>query len=873
MAPDRWKQINDVFERAAALPPHEREAFLETACGSDLDLREEVRSLLAYDNNAQGFLRNPTTPIDSRLVAVPAADLAGRRIGSYRLIQQIATGGMGSVWLADRADQQFNKQVAIKLIKRGMDTDEVLRRFHAERQVLARLEHPNIARLHDGGATDDGLPYLVMEHIHGTPLDEYCNHHSLTIHARLELFRHVCDAVQFAHRNLVVHRDLKPANILITSNGEVKLLDFGIAKVLEDDVAGRSLGVTRIDQRPMTPEYASPEQIRGEVITTSSDIYSLGVVLYELLSGRRPHSFNSHSLTEFERVICEVEPMPPSQAVATPNTDTAPRCGLDPRQLRRTLAGDIDTIILKALRKEPQRRYSTVEQFSDDIQRYVDGRPVLARSGARLYRARKFIRRNRWAVALVTTVFLALSTIALVTSNQSRRLDRERKAALDAKQIAQENNVRAEAEANRTRTALRSFRDVLALTDPNEANTRQISARELLDQAAERIHSQHADQPDVEAALQVTIGTAYQNLGLLEQAETHLQRAVDLCERLDSSPNMQLSESLSALGVLRHRQGKLPEAEILLRRALDMGRQLGAGHYSELTVLLATLGSLRNTQGDLKEAESLLREALSLAKKQFGDDHRYVAVSKGELGHLLRERGNYEEAESMYREALAFHESQQDSRTADYTAILNSLGELLARQKRCPEAEPMLRKALDACTTIFGREHANTAFVLNNLGNLYQDCGNAGEAEAAYRESLSIRRKLLGDRNLEVATSLNNLGSLLNAQGRLDEGEAELRNAIDIYQENVGDKDWRVANSRSHLGECLIRQERYSDAEKELVASVKGLRSTLGPDHPASQRAIKRLVRVYEALEKPEKVEKYRALLIAPQPTSTPSPG
>ncbi len=895
MTPDRWKRVNEIFESVAALMPCEREDFLERVCGSDLELREEVSSLLAYDGEPSGFLRNPTVPPASRMAAESPGRLVGHRIGAYRLIRQIASGGMGSVWLADRADEQFTKQVAIKLIKRGMDTDEVLRRFHAERQVLARLEHPNIARLHDGGATDDGLPYLVMEHIAGTPLDAYCDQHRLPIRARLELFRHICDAVQYAHRNLVVHRDLKPANILITSDGEVKLLDFGIAKVLEADA---SSGLTATGQRLMTPEYASPEQVRGEPITTSSDVYSMGVILYEILTGRRPYLPANESAREYERVVCEEEPEPPSTRVlkaasgsqrdrkadvqsgtaqgdASHSAPGAPTTGgrvaTELRSLYKELRGDLDAITLKALRKETQQRYATVEQFSGDIQRYLEGRPVIARSGARRYRAAKFVQRNRLAVFLATTVVLALATIAVMMTIQSQRLERERLAALNATRIAQSNHARADAEADRARTSLRSLRDVLAMTDPNEAGTGDVPARELLDQAAERIQTQFVNQPDIEAALRITIGTAYQNLGLLSKAEVHLERAVELCDRLYSTPNPELAESLCALGVLRSRQGRLADAEPLLRRALGIGRQIGTSHFTDLTVLLSSLGSLRNTQGDLPEAELLLREALCVARNQFGEDHRYVTVTKGELGHLLMSRGNYAEAEKLYREALAYYETHEGSRTADYSSILNSLGELLGREKRCAEAEPMLRKSLAACAKLFGQEHVNTAFVLNNLGNLLQDCGNPAEAERAYRESLVIRRKLLGDQNLEVGTSLNNLGSLLNAQGRFTEGEAELRQAIKIYVANVGEKDWRVANCRSHLGHCLIRQERYQEAQGELVAAIDGLRAGLGVNHPASQRAIQRLVGLYEVIGNQEKAAEYRVMLGSSEAASAPS--
>src|SRR5215510_1167456 len=451
MKPERWEQIESLYYAARERDPGLRATFLVEACAGDESLRLEVESLLASDEQAGDFLNTPAMKIATEEIAEERArSLVGRQLGHYRLLSQLGAGGMGEVYLAARADDQFRKQVAIKLVKRGMDTDNILRRFRHERQILAALDHPNIARLLDGGVSEDGLPYFVMEYIVGAPITEYCDSHQLSIEERLKLFRQVCAAVHYAHQNLVVHRDLKPGNILVTEEGAPRLLDFGIAKVFNPELASPTLDLTAPEMRLMTPEYASPEQVRGEPITTASDIYSLGVVLYELLTGHHPYSTRNLPPSEIIRIVCEKEPEKPSDSIADCGlriADSKSRWPLisrlktrmwfltrDPQSAIRnpqSLRGDVDNIVLMALRKEPERRYGSAEQFSEDIRRHLEGLPVIARKDTLGYRSAKFLQRHKAGVAaaalFLTLVIGFIVSLAVKSAQVTRERDNNRR--------------------------------------------------------------------------------------------------------------------------------------------------------------------------------------------------------------------------------------------------------------------------------------------------------------------------------------------------------------------------------------------------------------------------------------------------------------
>ncbi len=560
----RWSQLQILFEAALEQDLPNRVTFLKKACEDDLELYNEVYSLLESDRQINSLVDGHA--FESVTVAgdlIEETSGPAQQIGPYLPQKQIGQGGMGIVYLADRVDGQFDQQVALKLIKRGMDSELIVRRFLGERQILARLQHPNIAGLLDGGLTEEGQPYFAMEYVEGVRILAYCNARKLGINERLDLFDQVCRAVHYAHRNLVVHRDLKPGNILITREHEVKLLDFGIARVLTDDEVGPKTILTEADQRLLTPEYAAPEQVTGGAITTQTDIYSLGVVLYELLTGLRPLKFTSHTPVEVELVLRDHTPARPSSRVFE-NAGISETHGTTADRISRQLRSDLDTICLKALRKEPGRRYSSVEGLRLDIQRYLDGRPVAAQPDSAGYRLRKFYQRNRPGVLAGV---LGILLIGVITGIYTMRLSTARDLA--------------EQEALKAAQAFTFLSSMFEASNPLVARGDTLNARHMLDAGAARIQEELAGQPEVQAELLSVIGDAYNGLGLYLKAENHFKQALDLTRQTKGEQNAEVAGLLQRIGDMRHSLSDFPAADSLERATLAIqevifGRDLEA---------------------------------------------------------------------------------------------------------------------------------------------------------------------------------------------------------------------------------------------------------------------------------------------------------
>jgi tetratricopeptide (TPR) repeat protein len=566
---------------------------------------------------------------------VGAADQAdtGHRIGAYRLLRVLGSGGMGSVWLAERADQQFDQRVAIKLIRRGMDTDELLHRFRRERQLLAGLNHPNIARLLDGGATEDGRPFFVMEYVDGTPIDCWCDDHRLSIAQRLALFRRVCAAVQHAHQSLIVHRDLKPANILIDPAGEPKLLDFGIARVLASESAAPE--VTLAESRRLTPAYASPELMRGEPITTATDVYALGVILYELLAGQRPYALHTTSAARMEEVICQQQPLRPSAAVAavaaglpSAASDTARRRSADHRRLRRQLAGDLDTIVLTALRKEPQRRYGSVEALAEDVRRHVEGMPIVARPDSLAYRASKFVRRNAVAVAASAVTLAGLLAATIVSVNLYLRAD-------DARRLAEQAETRANRDLVRQR-AVRAFLSQIIVHLPpgdDEGESSSLAALEALDQRIANLDGGKVRlESGVEAAVRASAAELYRHLDQRDRAIAQFEAALRALQR-DDAATWDMAETLALLGQTRLEHGQPELASRDLAQSLEIQQRLGSAVNLMVSTRLSLVAALLELDR-LAEAERHLQIA------EAGADRFYQPVAarcRAELERRQRE--------------------------------------------------------------------------------------------------------------------------------------------------------------------------------------------------------------------------------------------
>lgn len=899
MEPDRLEQIQDLFAAALALPVSQQGAYVARAA-PDAALAAEVLDLLRA-HNASGALDRVAAQVGALAMAEaepPPSDPG--RVGPYAIVRPIGRGGMGAVYLAERADGQARYQIALKLLRRDLDSVELRRRFLAERQILARISHPNIARLMDAGITEEGRPYFVMELVEGLPIDRYCDACAATIPQRLELFRTVCAAVQHAHRHLVVHRDLKPGNILVAADGTVKLLDFGIAKALDPEAIPEAAEHTATGVRLMTPLYASPEQLRGEPVTTASDVYQLGLLLFVLLTGRQPRPCTSPSAPGAGAASATREITKPSQAVAdvahppthaddapvpTP-TEVAARRGSTTERLRRRLSGDLDNIVLHALREEPSRRYGSVEQLSEDVRRHLVGLPVTARPETMRYRTAKFISRNRTGVIVSALAFLVLAVagVGLVVSR-----DRALRAEAQARSEAAKS------------TAINDFlQRMLASVDPVQGG-RSVKVADVLDQAAGDIGRSFQGQPDVEAAVRVTVGRTYRGLGIYEDADTQLREALTLRLRTLPAGDPQTGEALHELGLLAVARGDYAAADSLLRLALGIRQHAFGPRHVELANSMSALAGALTYAGQYAAADSLYRGALKMQRALLGEQSLAVAATSNDLATLLYAQGQYAEAEAMFRAALATRRSLLVEHP-HVSETLNNLAMTLRALDRPAEVEPLYREALALNRKIFGQEHPTVAQSMNNLGVFLSRRGQAEEAvqligdalamnrkllgthpdvaanlhnlalvlhaqreypraEALFREAVDLDRRFLGEHHPTVASTLNNLGTTLTASGQFPQAERIHRQALAIQIDHFGEDAWQCAMTRSLLGGSLTQAGRLAEAEPLVVGGFQTIHAKFGATHGRTRDALGRVIALYERLGSAEKLAEYRALL------------
>lgn len=821
--PERWRRIDRIFAHLLELPPEERQAFLDEECGDDPELRREVERLLDADERNATFLERPAGEVMGFPARFSGAEV-GDLLGPYRLLRRIGGGGMGTVYLARREDEHYEREVAVKVLRSGLESTEALHRFFAERQILARLEHPNIARLYDGGSTGDGRPYLVMELVEGMPVDEYCDRNRLTVEQRLDLFRRICSAVQYAHQNLLVHRDLKPGNILVTAEGEPKLLDFGIAKRLAPESAD-DLDRTRDGLRMMTPSYASPEQVKGEPVATASDIYSLGVLLYELLAGRgpfqpaRPTGSLPH---EVERAICEQEPERPSEALFRPGDPTPEEIARNrktrPRALQRRLQGDLDNIILMALRKEPERRYASVGQLSRDLENHLRSLPVAARPDTLLYRGRKFLRRHRAGVAAAGLVVLIAAGFMASLMAQGRRLARER---------------------DKARYTLSFLVDTFKQADPYHTQGERLTAREILDRGANRVSRDFQSQPEVQAAVMDAIGEVDLGLGRYDEAEPLLERALALRRQIYGPESLEVARSLELLGRLKAERSDNAAAERLLRQSLALKRRLLGSEDLEVAKALNQLGVFLAEIRATPEVEKLHREALAIARRGEGREGATVGESLVYLGKLKRDLGDYAAAEKLFREGLAIERRVLGERNPGLYGHQTVFGEILIELGKYKEAEALLRQSLAAQRKILGPEHPDIDITLNNLALAIQRQGRYAEAEGLYRRVLGLMRAHYGPVDWRLGGALGNIASVLNAQKKRREAIPYLEEALSIRQQAWGERHPLVAQALLLLAGTYRGLKDYERSLSLARKALAILEETEGPDHPHTAFALR----------------------------------
>ncbi len=825
VTPERWGLVKSVLDGALEKGPSERSAFVAAACGEDPELQAEVESLLAFEEGSAGFIEEP---LFGRFTDGPGLE-EGQRVGPYRVVREIGRGGMGAVYLAVRADEEFDQRVALKLVGTGSAAEIVLR-FRAERQILAHLDHPNIAKLLDGGTAEDGRPYFVMEYVEGRPIDEVAG--ALPLGERLALFREVCAAVHFAHQNLVVHRDLKPANVLVTSEGVPKLLDFGIAKLL--DPGGTDPGLSELGLRPMTLKFASPEQVGCQPITTASDVYALGVLLHVLLTGRSPYSAAADDRQALERAITQGETIRPSQAV-------------ERREDARRLTGDLDTIVLRAMDLRPERRYASAEQLAADIQRYLDGLPVLARKDTAGYRVDKFVRRHKAGVAAAAAVLLLILGFSVTVTLLLRKAERERD--------------RAEAVSG-------FLEELFTKADPSRSRGETITAREVLDRGRRQITGELRTAPETRAALTETMGRVYRRLGLYDQAMPLLEESLRLRQRTLGNDNLEVAAAEINLALALHEDAKRQdEAEPLLRRALETYRRHGATATSEYAAGLNNLGGILEERGEHEAAEALFRETLRL-KQQISGAGEEVARAYDNLGKVLYKRGDLGHAEPYLRQGLAMRRKLLGSEPhPDLATSLNNLASLLDAKKERVEAEVLYREVLAMRRKLYGNHHPSVAVSLSNLAFVLLAEGRPAEAEPFAREALAIDSEHTAPKRRAVF--LRHLAAALGEQGKGKEAEPLAREALAILREAKSSPPWRIPDTESVLGSSLAAEGRFAEAEPLLLGSYRALKADTGEGAQYAPAALARIINLYTAWGLPDRAAPWQALAGSPSPTSS----
>ena len=860
---DKWDVISTLFEMALELPKTERAAWLRTSSDDSKVVRKVLLMLEAEDSDVR-FLDGPIQSIAPDLIIESVESFDRQRVGSYRLVEQIGAGGMGAVYRGVRDDGQFDHQVAVKLMKPGGTSEDLQRRFLAERQILASLSHPNIARLLDGGVSEEGEAYFVMEYVEGVPITTYCANNRCSIEDRLRLVLNVCEAVSHAHQKLIVHRDLKPSNIFVTAGGRVKLLDFGIAKLIDTDVSTPDSPKTLTGLHLLTPEYATPEQVTGDPITTASDVYQIGLLLYELLTGQRPYRFASRSLTELARVVSEEEAVKPS--AVRPIGDLE-REGQHPGgRWRSAVVGDLDAITLKALRKSPSDRYASVEKLADDIRAHLDGRPVSARGGTTTYRLKKFVRRHRWKVAAAVAFTCLLSGYAATVTIQQARTAEQR---------------------DRAEHYAAFLTSLLASPDPfgieADVDQREITVQSFLDRSVDKIRVELVGEPRLQASLLGTVGEVYTNLGVSEKARPVLLEALRL---MIASRGPEDRGVVAMMGRLAQATDDLTEADSLYRAQVSLARKLeptagpltaasmtAYGGYlydvdrwvhadsvlkeatqiewpdadpMQSALALYYRGQTNRVLDRLDLADSLLTIATDLTERTLGREHPYTAMLRTELAAVMEFGGEEAEAERLRRQALGVFENRLG---AGHTTTIQALGDLailLSKTGRHEEAEALMRQILELLSERHGSNHHETVNALQNLATFLMKQGKLAEAEPLFH-SVSIRysETLPSEHHLHAFPQLS-LTEIHLRREQYDKARKTATQALAHLRKVFPAGHPLVAVAQSRLGAALTGLARYEEAETSLREAINGLVAAEG-FKPFLETAQERLISLYDA--------------------------
>jgi eukaryotic-like serine/threonine-protein kinase len=835
MTPESWKQVKELFESALDQPPAQRPDFLRERCPDD-GLRREVEKLLENYVEAGNFLSTPamnprvaipreipgTNPIgdsNSEGVVTSAAVRLGEALGNYRILSRLGEGGMGQVWLAEQTGP-LQRQVALKLIRVGLYDDSVLQRFESERQSLASMSHPSIAKVFDAGTTRDGQPYFAMEYVPGLPITEYCDKKKITIRERLDLFVQVCEGVQHAHQKAIMHRDLKPANILVVEiDGKAtpRIIDFGLAKATARSASGKN-HLTQVGMFMGTPGYMSPEQANPDLedIDTRTDVYSLGVILYELLTGFLPSDVQVGDQSFAERVkrLREQDPPLPSTKVRLARDSSSAKAeerGTDAGQLVSLLRGDLDWIAMKALERDRARRYGTPSELATDIGHYLRHEPVTARPASVAYQVGKYVRRHRFGVAVAAVMVLLLAGFAVMQAIQLRRTTRERDRA---------NRI--------TDFMVGMFK----VSDPNEARGNQITAREILDKASNEIEAGLAKDVEVQSQLMAVMAKTYINLGLFSRAHGLAERALENRRRVFGPNDRRTLESMTQLGWVLDREGREIEAENLIRQTLDVQRRV-LGPEDALTLETTDdLAIVLEKQGHYAEEEKIERGLLAVRTRKFGAEDPQTLRSMLNLGDALHGESRFPEAEKQFRQLLEIEHRVLGQGHPWQLAAMHNLANMIQEQGRYAEAEALYRETLDTETHVLGPEHPDTGSTMTTLANTIAAEGRTAEAEALYRRALEILQRTVGSEHNYTLAAEEGLANVLSTEGHFADAERLHREILAIRSRLLGPDHADTLLSQYNVVDTVFRQNRFAEADKLLRETLKAQNRALGAENP-----------------------------------------
>lgn len=823
-------RLEAVFSAVLKVAPNDRDAYLSEVCAGDPSLIRLVKTLVQSHDEASGYFGALQQNVISAAEPLPAELPAGMKVGPYRIDHRIGTGGMGDVYLAERADDQFRRKVALKIVRRGLVTDDMMRRFRSERQILALLDHPNIAKMYDGGVTDEGFPYFVMEYVEGEPITRHCSTHKLDVTERLRLFLEVCEAVGHAHRHLVVHRDLKPGNILVTSEGHVKLLDFGIAKLLDDQILNADEQVlTREDARVMTPDYASPEQLYGQKVSTSSDIYSLGVLLYELLTGDRPHRFTGLSRLEIEKQLDETVLVKPSERRLQVDEG-----GIEhPEKWQKQLRGDLDSIMLMTLRPEPERRYSSVERLANDINRFLHNLPVSARQDEFSYRLSKFVRRHALGVTVAAAMVVLVISLLTVTIISYVRISRQTELVRSEQRKAQQ---------------VADFLSGLFIQlNPNQSQGRDISARELLDNGAATIQSQLAGQPEMQSEMLRVMGTVYFNVADYDRANELFGRSYALADSLYGPDDYRTAEALYWVARMSTEMADYAAADSLFAR---VGQVMAASDNPNAAWQSARAvgdrGLVHRLMSRYPEAEPFFLEAIEGLRTRLGENHEELARMLNNYSLLLNDQQRYAESLEVVEEALHINRALHGDLHTDVLRDLSNMAANTLMLGDAPKADSLFEVAQDVAYRMLGEEHTVTVTIMNNRASLALQRRNVPLAEELYRKVIEQRLNTVGPGHPITGYATLGLANTLNLKGDYRQSLEYSRQTIENWAASLPPDSWLQSAVGVIYAESLMGLGNQAEGAPLLERHYPLLMKARGAQDPFVRKAARLLAEVYE---------------------------